>query len=68
LGEVEGVDGGGEEEVGGVGVWGDGVGVDGGEGLDGVVGGVGVGVDGVVGGVGVGVDGEAVVLGGVDED
>lgn len=57
LGEVEGVDGGGEEEVGGVGVCGDGVGLDGGEGLD-----------GVVGGVGVGVDGEAVVLGGVDED
>lgn len=52
MGEVEGVDGGGEEEVGG-----DSVGVDGGEGLD-----------GVVGGVGVGVDGEAVVLGGVDED
>lgn len=57
MGEVEGVDGGGEEEVGGVGVCGDGVGLDGGEGLD-----------GVVGGVGVGVDGEAVVLGGVDED
>lgn len=48
MGEVEGVDGGGEEEVGGVGVCGDGVG------LDGVVGGVGVGVDGeavVLGGV-----------------